>query len=123
MLVKIGYDNAKAEIGKRNFLPANTRATTDPFTACMSDATLGNPHIKILVGTDTIQVDGNAKSWVVFNGVPGSCMAQVDSYNAHPNITDLNSIHGTVKDINSTSLLLYGMPQSIFAQLQAKVNN
>jgi hypothetical protein len=110
---------AAGEIGKRNPSPFNSRATTDPFPACTSDITLGDPHIRITIGTD--KVDGNAENWAILNGAPASCMAQVDSYNAHPNISDLNHIHGGATVINTTSLVMYGMPQSVFGKLQSMV--
>jgi hypothetical protein len=120
-LGKAGGAVAAQGIGKRHPSPFNSRATTDPFPACMSDVTLGDPHIRITVGTDTIKVDGNAENWAIFNGAPASCMAQVDSYNAHPNISDLNHIHGGATVINTTSFLMYGMPQSVFGKLQSMV--
>jgi hypothetical protein len=85
----------------------------------MSDVTLGDPHIRITVGTDTINVDGNAENWAILNDALASCMAQVDSYNAHPNISDLNHIHGGATVINTTSFLMYSMPQSVFGKLQS----
>jgi hypothetical protein len=114
---------AAAAIPKRSISPFNTRSTTGTFPACIADATLGNSPLTAVVGTDTIQVDGTAQNWAIVNSVPASCISQVNTYNSHPNISDLNAIHGTVKDINSTSILLYGMPQSVFAQLQAKVKH
>jgi hypothetical protein len=108
---------------KRSISPFNTRSTTYSFPACVADATLGHSPLTAVVGTDTIQVDGTAENWAIVDKVPASCITQVKNYNAHPNITDLNAIHGRVKDINSTSLLLYAMPPSVFAQLQAKVKH
>ena len=108
---------------KRSISPFSTRSTTYNFPACVADATLGHSPLTAVVGTDTIQVDGTAQNWAIVNNVPASCITQVKIYNAHPNITDLNAIHGKVTDINSTSLLLYGMPQSVFAQLQAKIKH
>src|SRR5204863_2128990 len=31
---------------------------------------------------------------VILNGVPPSCMAQINAYNTHPNIRNLNAVHG-----------------------------
>jgi hypothetical protein len=87
----------------------------------MSDVILGDSHIRITVGADTIKVDGNAEKWAILNDALAFCMAQVDSYNAHPNISDLNHIHGGATVINMTSFLMYGMPESVFGKPQSMV--
>lgn len=50
---------------------------------------------------------------VVVNGIPLSCMAQIEAYNAHPNTTDLNAMHDTTIPINDTAIYITGAPDYV----------
>ena len=85
------------------------------FRNCVADTTLAAFPQQIAVGTDT----------VVINNVPPSCMAQINAYNAHPNITDLTATHGSTTVINDTAIALTGVPDVWMKHLQdmAKTGN
>jgi len=98
------------------------RSSTDTFTACIADTPGAASKTKLVVGTDTIIVDGKAQSWAAINGVPASCMTQINLYNAHPNITILNAMHGATTIINDTAILLTGMPNHYMTYLHTLVS-
>lgn len=92
-------------------------SSSDKFTACIADTPGAASKTRMIIGTDAIVVNGTAQSWAVINGVPASCMTQINLYNAHPNIADLNAMHGTTTIVNDTAILLTGMPDHFMAYL------
>ena len=85
-----------------------TEETTTPsFRACMGDIVSANPPL-MLVGQDS----------VVLNGLPGSCIDRINMYNSHPQIDELNAMHGHVTIINSTAVQLSGMSDHLLGYVQ-----
>jgi hypothetical protein len=62
-----------AEEHKRSLFAFNSRAASDLLNPCIGDFTLGNSSTKVLVGNNTIQVDGIQQNWAIVNGIPDSC--------------------------------------------------
>jgi hypothetical protein len=99
----------------------DTRSSSDTFTTCIADTPGAASNARLIVGTDTINMNGTANSWALINGVPPSCMAQVSLYNQNPNIAQLNAIHGRTVIFNNTAVLLTGIPNGYMTYLHTLV--
>jgi len=72
---------------------------------CLLDITINN----INNSSSYIQVGASQELTMVYN-VPASCMAELDSWNARPNIGALNSIYGEVKKVDGSTVSIYKAP-------------
>lgn len=48
---------------------------------------------------------------IVVNGLPPSCMAEIEEYNAQPDIAALNAVHGQAIIINTTAIYISNIPK------------
>ena len=87
-------------------------ATSSTFSACMGDSLYAD-GVHIYVSDDS----------ALITNIPASCMGQIEAYNAHPNITDLNALHGSTTPLNSSAILISGAPDYVMAQLQGLVGS
>jgi hypothetical protein len=55
----------------------------------------------------------NPDHTVIVSGLPAVCIAEVNTYNALPNIADLNKVQGAVSVVNSTSIKVSGLPSTL----------
>lgn len=100
---------------------SSNNTSSDIFTTCIADTPGASSKAYLLVGNDTIVINGTAQRWAMVNGVPASCIAQIDSYNTHPNIVQLNSMHGTTTVVNDTAILLTDLSESHLAYFRTLV--
>jgi len=61
----------------------------------------------------------NSDKSVTLNGVAPSCISEIKTYNAQPNVAVLNAAQGTVAVINSTAIHITGMPNHVTQYLES----
>jgi hypothetical protein len=91
-----------AAIGANAGKNSGKRDTTNPHevSVCMADAlSSAPPHVEIM-----------SDSSVMVHGMPPSCMVEVEAYNRHPQIEQLNFMYGGTTIMNETSVRLSGLP-------------
>lgn len=103
-----GVSGAVNHHGRRNTDESST------FAQCVSDAANSGSHPVVEAGPGTS---------VLIQNVPQSCMAQIDAYNAHPDITQLNMIHGTTTKVNGTTVTLDGMPAEVMTTIDKLIKS
>ena len=74
----------------------------DDFSRCVSQG----------IGSQQ-QIDFLANSSIVVSGLPGTCMSVIKNYNQHPQLADLNAIHGSTTVLNGTAVILENMPDYV----------
>lgn len=61
----------------------------------------------------------NADKTVIVTGLPPVCITEVNTYNALPNIADLNKVQGAVSVVNSTTIKVSGLPSALSGYLES----
>ena len=77
--------------GKRDSNPEN----------CLADMAIENKAY--------LQVSADMETTTVYN-LPASCMTELDTWNAHPDIEHLNSVYGTMKKVDDTTISIEKPP-------------
>ncbi|MCJ1453679.1 hypothetical protein MMC28_004027 [Mycoblastus sanguinarius] len=84
------------------------RRQNDPsFNDCISQGVTSQQQINFL-----------ANSSIVVSGLPQACMGEIESYNAHPQAAQMNTVHGSTTVLNSTSVSLDGMPDYVVTAIK-----
>ncbi|KAL8792578.1 MAG: hypothetical protein Q9195_004800 [Heterodermia aff. obscurata] len=73
---------------------------TNNIDRCLHDGREATEHVRF-----------TGESTLILEGVPPSCMAEVNAWNAHPHAELLSKDYGTVKVLNSSAIEIDGLPR------------
>jgi hypothetical protein len=97
----------------RGSTPLRRHVPATNFGVCMADAHHGPAPTMVLHSDNSFTL----------NGVPASCISEIETYNAQPNITAINAAHGTVTVLNSTAISVSGTPSHLTTYLESIATN
>ena len=97
---------AGSAMGDSGSKKRDSGSASSGITQCISEATEK--------GVNVAPGDGTA---IVVNGLPQSCLAEIQAYNADPKNGAMAEVHGTTTQINSTAVKLDGIPQDQLAKI------
>ena len=86
----------------------SSSAVTSTFSDCMNSVEETGIHHVI-----------NPDHSVIVTGLPPVCITEVNTYNALPNIADLNKAQGAVSVVNSTTIKVSGLPSALSGYLES----
>ena len=89
-----------------------SRQDLTPFEHCTYDG---------LHTAQTIEFPANGS--IIVGDLPPSCMDWFEHYNQHPDIEELNEVHGVISAVNSSAVELANLPPYVMAYIESSLLN
>ena len=89
-----------------------SREDLTPFEHCTYDG---------LHSAQTVEFPANGS--IIVGDLPPSCMDWFEHYNQHPDIDELNEVHGVVTALNASAVELANLPPYVMAYVESSLLN